>query len=219
MDFKTHIDYPNRKDMNDMSFVGICNTNEGIIAFADSKSTLVFSDGRKQEDIERGIIPKIFRNQNFIFVTHGSNMMFSITREVFLEDWIGKNLRENEEIDIFFEKMYKKMMSDKPTHHDGIYYFYIGSKDSLGYFTQKVYINCKEETFTISNKSYDKVRIYGGNDNYVSFFQNYIVYYYDKPIRMLANDVKIQIESLIKIFDTQSYYNAVGLPVQIEIFQ
>lgn len=213
------ISSPIRKDMSNMSFVGICNMNGGIIAFADSKSTLTFSDGKKQEDKDRGITPKIFKNTKFIFVTHGNNTMFSTAKEIYLEDWIKDNLNCDEEIENFFEKMYKTMMSDKPTHHDGKYYFYIGSKDSYGYFTQSVFINCSNNEFTISNKSYDKVRIYGGSDNYVEIFKKYCAFYYDKPIKKYAEDIKTQIEALIKLFDTQVHYNPVGLPIQIGVFQ
>ena len=62
-----------RKDMSNMSFVGLHNTKEGIIGFADSKATITFKDGHHEEDVQRGKIRKIFKNSHFIFVTYGNN--------------------------------------------------------------------------------------------------------------------------------------------------
>ena len=56
-----------RKVGENMSFVGLHNTREGIIGFADSKATLRFANGVIGEDVQRGKITKIFKNDKFIF--------------------------------------------------------------------------------------------------------------------------------------------------------
>lgn len=211
--------YPERKDMSDVSFVGIYNINNGLIAFADSKATLNFSDGHKEKDRKRGEISKIFKNDRFIFVTHGNNTIFPSYREKNIEDWINANLKKKDEIQTFFDRFFKTVKADKATHHDGIYKFYVGSKDSQGYFTQMIDINCSKEEIIISNKDYDKKRIIGGAEKYVNLFLTYTKLYYDKPITDMMQDVRIQVESIIDIFDTQADYNSVGKPVQIEIYQ
>ena len=61
-----------RKDMENMSFVGIHNTKSGLIAFADSKASKILNSGQIIEDKERIKIPKLFKNNQFIFVTHGN---------------------------------------------------------------------------------------------------------------------------------------------------
>ncbi|MBM6800066.1 hypothetical protein H7U28_14855, partial [Coprobacillus cateniformis] len=45
-----------RKVGENMSFVGLHNTREGIIGFADSKATLRFENGVIGEDVQRGKI-------------------------------------------------------------------------------------------------------------------------------------------------------------------
>lgn len=66
-----------RKDMSNMGFVGIHKTHEGLIAFADSKATREYNDGRKEHEENRGEIQKVFANNRFIVVTYGNNELFS----------------------------------------------------------------------------------------------------------------------------------------------
>lgn len=84
-----------RKDIRNMSFVGIHNTDEGLIAFADSKATIKYNIEGKMfsEDVNRGRILKIFKNNQFICVTHGNNELFCSYRKQRIEDYFKKNLQ------------------------------------------------------------------------------------------------------------------------------
>lgn len=73
---------------NDMSFVGLHLVDDGIIGFADSKTTRVFDDGSMMEDIKRGRIKKVFKTSKFICVTHGNNELFSASNQMNIEEYI-----------------------------------------------------------------------------------------------------------------------------------
>lgn len=89
MDTNTSMSTTVRKDMDKVSFVGMHNTREGIIAFADSKAFREYK-GEFIEDTERGRIQKVFKNDKFIFVYHGNNELFKERMKI--EDYITSNL-------------------------------------------------------------------------------------------------------------------------------
>lgn len=91
-----------RKDLENMSFVGLHNTNEGIIGFADSKSSRKNNQNILYEDKARGHIPKLFKNNHFICVTHGNNELFSIINKMNIEDYFSIHLKENQNYEDFF---------------------------------------------------------------------------------------------------------------------
>ena len=68
---------PERKDMNDMSLVAMKICDDGIVAFADSKASRKDNNDTLFEDIDRGKIKKVFKNEHFIVVTSGNNEIIS----------------------------------------------------------------------------------------------------------------------------------------------
>lgn len=57
---------------NRMSFVGINCCKDGLVAFADTKSTYIDELGNTHEE-EGRLSEKVFHGKDFILVTHGLN--------------------------------------------------------------------------------------------------------------------------------------------------
>lgn len=209
-----------RKDMSHMSFVGLHNTREGIIGFADSKATLTFADGHYEEDIYRGKIRKIFKNNQFIFVTHGNNEVFSSKNRQNIEDYIEESLKPDTDYKTFFTILFDKLVIDKPEYNDGQYHFIIGSKDDNGrYFIQRLDISLNSElNMKYSEKDYDYNAYYSGEDKYVNIY-NYYPKYFNLDINEYAVNIKESLTYLVNSFNVNRGYETVGLPINIEIFQ
>ena len=201
--------------MKEMSFVGLHNTNFGIIGFADSKSTIVFSDGHLGEDENRKRIRKVFKNKNFICVNYGNNELFS--NKTRIEDYFEKYMDEKCFKD-FFDELYLKMINDVPDYNDGKYQFLIGSKDIKGYFILSLTFDIRKKKILYSQPNYEKIAHYAGEEKYVKMY-NILKKYNNLPLSEYANDIKRQIELMIDIFDIERKYNSVGKPVCIEMYQ
>lgn len=118
-----------RKDMTNMSFVGLHNTKEGIIGFAYSNATIIYNDGHHEEDIKRSKIKKVFKNNKFIFVTYGNNELFSAQFKMKFEDYVEKYLERDRIYKEFFRILFDRLLQSKPEYNNGVYNFIIGSKD------------------------------------------------------------------------------------------
>lgn len=207
---------PIRKDMDKVSFVGLHNTKEGIIAFADSKATRKLDNGSVIEDINRGRIRKVFKNEHFICVTHGNNELFNEINKMNIEDYF-KNYLNNEKYEDFFEELYKGLLENPPEYNSGIYHFIIGSKNSKGLYIRKLYMNIPEKKMEYSEKDYAKRMYYAGEEKYVQVY-NLLIKPYDTPIEKSINKIKNQVETMVDLFDNEPVYNSVEKPIIIETF-
>lgn len=209
-----------RKDMNDMSFVGIHNIREGIIAFADSKCTLLFENGRVIEDSNRKEIQKVFKNNQFVFVTYGNNELFSEEYKTNMEDYICKNLLPDMDYESFFKKMDDDIQNNPGKYNNGQYDFIIGTKNKNGkYYILKCTIKVNER-IRFYDKTYEKRYFVGGDKLYRTIYQQHC-FYHDVPILKYSLQIKEFVENLVKMENcfSEYYYNSVGLPINIEIFQ
>ncbi len=71
-----------------MSFVGIIRCLDGVVGFADSKSSIRIPLGGLGEDVTRGVVKKIFRTKNAVIVTCGTNVVVRPSGRVALEDYV-----------------------------------------------------------------------------------------------------------------------------------
>ena len=208
-----------RKEMDNMSFVGIFNTMNGLIAFGDCKATRIFNDGHLEKDTKRGTIQKVFKNNKFIVVTYGNNELFSLSRLQNMEDYFSEHLTPDILYDDFFRELSFKLSYDKPEHHSGIYHFIVGAKDTDDrYYICQVIIDAKSGKLEISEKDFQKHCVYAGNDKYVKLFDN-IPTYFDEPIDANCKRIKCQIEKMVEIFDEDPHYNPVGLPILVKMLE
>lgn len=200
-----------------MSFVGIHITNEGLIAFGDSKATIKYKDGRTKEDTKRGQICKVFKNNKFIFVTFGNNELFSTKHKQNIEDYISSNLTNNMSYQEFFSIMQKRINEDEADYNDNTYKFIIGAKDNDKYYICTCTIT--PESFLLSNPTYSGC-IVGGDELYQKIFLAH-TFYDDVPIVVYKEKIKQMIESIITMENVLNdyKYNSVGFPVRVEIFQ
>ena len=205
-----------QKGANDMSFVGLHNTEQGIIAFTDSKATKVFHDGHKEQDTSRKI-KKLFHNQFCVIVTYGNNELFSRQHKVNLEDYFENNFKESTFYLDFFEKLYDELQNSIPEYNNGIYHFIIGSKDDNGYFIRELELDV-HLGLKYSEKNYQYDAIFAGDDRY-SHMYSYIPTYFDVESEIYVNIIKKQVEHLIDIFDLDYKYNSVGKPIETYIFK
>lgn len=209
-----------RKVGKNVSFVGLHNTNEGIIGFADSKATLSFETGKQEEDIARGKILKVFKNNQFIFVTFGNNQIFSEVNKMNIEDYIKANLKDDMDYETFFRELDEKVQEDNADYNDGIYNFIIGSKNKNGkYFLARCLIK-QGDRIKYYDKDYGKKVYYGGAEDYCKVYS--VQHFYSQiDINKYAIMIKDSIENIIKSKDSFSEieYNPAGIPVNIAIFQ
>ena len=210
---------PIRKDMSNMSFVGILNTSYGLIAFGDSKASKKFNDGHLEEDTKRGKIQKVFKNNRFIVAMHGNNELFSINNKLNIEEYFTQFLSPDISYMDFFNLLYMKLSINKPEYNNGVYNFIVGAKDSNNkYYIRNITININKSEPEQSDKIYTKGYNIGGDERYVELFEH-IPTYHDIPLNNYANIIKKQLEKIVEIFDEDPHYNSVGLPIQIEVFQ
>ena len=205
-----------KKGVDKMSFVGLHNTEQGIIAFADSKATIEYWDGSLQEDKERQI-HKMFYNNEFIFVTHGNNELFDVNHKVNMEDYVHENLKDNIEYQYFFDKLIENLFMYPPEYNNGIYHFIIGTKDENGYFLVKLEIDAINQDYEYSDKLYRKDAWFGGDERYINMYQ-LIPKYFDVPASQYIPMISVQLQSMIKIYDKDFKYNTVGLPIELHLF-
>lgn len=209
-----------RKIGEHMSFVGMHITDDGIIAFADSKATLSFESGRKTEDCKRGHIQKLFKNNQFILVTYGNNEIFSEEDKTNIEDYISQKMINDISYEEFINVFYQDITNNKADYNDGIYQFIIGSKDE----NERYYLlRCTVEQgkyIQFSSKSFGKAVFYGGEESYCQMYATQ-QFYNDINIHKYALMLKLFLEKMIEAKDAFSEieYNPVGLPINIEIYQ
>ena len=209
-----------RKVGEHMSFVGMHIMRDGIIAFADSKATLSFKSGRKVEDIQRGPIQKIFKNNQFILVTHGNNEIFSEKNKMNIEDYINNKMIDNVSYEDFLHDFYQDITNCQTDYNDGLYQFIIGSKNENGkYFLLRCTVQ-QGEYIKFSSKNFGKSVLYGGEQSFCKMYEIQ-QFYYDIDIHKYASMLKTFLEKIVEAKDpfSEIEYNPVGLPINIEIFQ
>lgn len=206
----------------EMSFVGLCNTNEGIIAFADQKATRHFPDGKQAEDVARGKIQKIFKNKCFIMVVCGLNEVRTTENNIIpIEDWINDNLAS----DMTPERFFQRFLTLKPmptSDKNEKYRFIIGARDKKTdvYYTQTVSISQMLDDPYFDYKTIQKEIVFSGDKEFVEVFRIGIHFDHAFPIVETARLLVKQCEKLSEYFDLfPNRYNSVGSEFVYDIFQ
>lgn len=213
-----------KKVGKDMSFVGMHIMQGGIIAFADSKATVIYENGFKVEDLQRSPVQKIFKNDNFILVTHGNNEIFSTRNKQNIEDYLHEKVKSCSSVKDFIIQFHSDASKDIAEYNDGIYHFIIGTKLDDRFFIYDISIDINEPLFFEGRYNLPKPiyqgYVIGGNQTYMDIYKLH-QFYYNVDINEYSNHIKQVVEHIIKLENcfTQFIYNSVGLPVNIEIFQ
>lgn len=98
-----------KRYLQGMSIVGIVKTEEGFIAFGDGKSSreLYEGSGIYIEQEGRGVIKKVFGNDNFIMAVHNENQILNLNIENYIEEHIGQKYLYDfiDDFHLFLKKM------------------------------------------------------------------------------------------------------------------
>lgn len=192
-----------------VSFVGMKICSDGIVAITDSKASRE-KNYQFYEDVKRGRIQKVFKNNNFILITHGYNEIQKDGNIIYIEDWINEHIGclTYEE---FLIKFCNENQQDKKEFH-----FIVGYKENNQYCVSSVTV--QGDKYIINYKRTDKLFYFGGDNKYINMFSQMNLTLL-KDVQSSKEDLETLLTEMIHIFDYYDDYNSVGLPVQIEIFQ
>lgn len=128
----------------DMSFVGIIVLENALLAFGDSRSTLVDGIGNRKIE-ERRKVQKVFKineRENSVFVTHGINKIKTKEKTIVnLEDFLNKEIKEHKEMLEIINELSKSFEENREYYRENRLYLTIGGKDNKGIFIRNVEIS------------------------------------------------------------------------------
>lgn len=203
-----------------MSFVGVRFINGQISAFGDSKTTLI-RNGKKEEDLERGRVCKVFRNQYFVAACSGRNEFIRDRfgmEQCHMEGWMEENMPKFQYPDELCRKLSEGVfpgnVGSQWTENIIISF---GRRITLGEDTVPVYGHAEispghysyEEEYVKEPAAY-----YNGETAYVEFFHIF-------PDNLLLEDPDEQILEFEKVKDLlgeehfKGRYDSVGSPFKI----
>lgn len=206
-----------------MSFVGIYNTNHGLIAFADSKSTLINEPGAAH-DTKRGLINKIFSNSHFICTYHGANALRCNDADVFIEDYFRDHMGDKT-APVFFEELSALVKNKTYTLPSPLgsavpaaVYFIVGTyiPEISKYALYRQTLSA-DGTLSTNDYTTNTVALFGGFSAYVDMIAA-APHYSDVPIDEYEQTVKRRAELLIDYVDTFGIYNPAGHPIVTQVF-
>lgn len=117
-----------RKESTDMSFVAMIHNQNGIATIADSKSTIVYPNHEKEEELNRPI-QKVFYNNRFILLTFGKNQVDLVNGNyINLEDVIHKIMEPNMDSYQFFSSLHTYILAHQRNDFDYCFSFIVGEQ-------------------------------------------------------------------------------------------
>lgn len=204
--------YANNIERNDdMSFVGILQCTDGLLAFGDSRGSLMLSDNMVTEQKGR-IIKKVFNADDYILVAYNCNSSPDY-RHAFLEEWLDEHIPIANDYFELFNEMILSMQKNN------VYNFYIGAKDAHGFFRQIVTVT--KENASFGRKIYDASAILRCPSEYFDTWLDDLV----KPVilDMTCDEMKRLLEDelthRIHEADRRMHYSPVGQPLQFVILR
>ena len=215
-----------RKDNHDMSFVGIMELDDGMLAFGDTKETRVLADGTRQQEAGR-VVQKVFRYGDCLLVTHGINEVSFGNGIIRMEDYINGRMQRGIPLHHVFEGLkdstiLKQIEEDNEGKPDderqrAEYWFITGQIINNKLVTDMVIVTRKIVSY-IAKEEYEKCinnRIDVYADDFPFFLANLEK---DKCTSIDAVIPRLQewMEKETAKADEMLEYHSVGLPLQIE---
>ena len=218
-----------RKENHDMSFAGIMELDDGMLAFGDTKGMRVLADGTRQEEAGRAV-QKVFRYKDCLLVTHGINEVSFGNGIISMEDYINGCMQRGIPLHHAFEglkdstilKQIEEANEGKPDDEKqrAEYWFITGQVINEKFVTDMVIVTRKIVSY-IAKEEYEKC------------INNRIDVYADDFPFFLANLEKDKCTSIDAVIPRlQEWmaketakagkmleYHSVGLPLQIEILR
>lgn len=218
-----------KKDNHDMSFVGIMELDDGILAFGDTKETRLLADGTRQQEAGR-VVQKVFRYRDCLLVTHGINEVSFGNGIIRMEDYINGCMQRGIPLHHVFERLkdstvLKQIEEDNEGKPDdekqrAEYWFITGQVINGKLVTDMVIVTRKIVSY-IKKEEYEKCinnRIDVYADDFPSFLANLEkdkCTSIDAVIPRLQEWMTKETTKADKMLD----YHSVSLPLQIEFLR
>lgn len=215
-----------RKDNHDMSFVGIMELDDGMLAFGNTKETRVLADGTRQQEAGR-VVQKVFRYKDCLLVTHGINEVSFGNGIISMEDYINDCMQRGMPLHHVFEELkdstiLKQIEEDNEGKPDdekqrAEYWFIIGQiinnklVTDMVIVTRKIvsYIKKEENAKCINNR----IDIYADDfPFFLASLEKDKCTSIDAVIPRLQEWMAKETEKADEVLE----YHSVGLPLQIE---
>lgn len=210
-----------KKGNDDMSFVGIIVLNDGLIAFGDSKGTLIDAAGNQHEETGREV-QKVFWYGKKLLVTYGINKITMHDGKTYnLEDYVNGCIDNERSLD----DMLEEIRESHSVMNDGYEYHFLAGEIRHG---RRIV-----ESITVARESIIcNMTIHHEVNN--PFCKSSDVYPYTEGISRLikkltarsiytvdafAGEFRKWLEARIKAEELESEYTSVGLPVTIEVLK
>ena len=191
-----------------MSFVGIIRCRDGIVGFADSRSSVPIPLGGLGLDVTRGDVKKIFKTKDAVIVTCGINVIVRQKGRMALEDYVHFNDEMSIGQSLF--ALHLDLLKDgvKDT-----FSFIIGERCEDG-FTVRAY-DVSASGITLKN-CFTGYILSGGNQWYVNQADDIVTrinhLMVEDSVKMLPDILK----GMIAEADRMGGYNPVGGEIHIE---
>lgn len=201
-----------KKEDNKMSIVGMIKTKGGIVAFGDSKSSMLYDDIRMPYTY-MPITKKVFASSRLIIVTWGSNEYIpDMSGNRPLEAAIDEIIQISESPSDFAQK-FKSFLFNKRADKNITYHFYIGWKDSEGdYCISEYAISSLRSDLIVLN--YNDSFCWAGHDLFIA---SKIRCNPSWTLEQMCDVAKIFVESAIKLAEAaEGNVAPIGGPVQLE---
>ena len=203
---------PERKDMNDMGLVAMKICDDGIVAFADSKASRKDNNDTLFEDIDRGKIKKVFKNEHFIVVTSGNNEIIGDKGIQRIEDIMVEIMKSSTTIDEFLNEFQLKSKDDNREFN-----FMFGYKEDGDCFIQRGRVQDKS-IHKLKKETNKTLLFFQGEKRYCDMLSQMNFHKYN-TVQKAKKGIKQLMNYMIHLFNHYNEYNSVGLPINVEIFQ
>lgn len=210
-----------RKDNHDMSFVGIMELDDGMLAFGDTKG-----DGTRVQEKGR-IVQRAFRYGDELLVTHGLNEVSFGGGIIRMEDYINECMYQGIPLSQALYKLtestilegIEKENEGKPDdeRQRAEYHFMTGRLDNE-YIDIRLLTVTRENVFTVLKKK-NRREVFSLADVFKDDFENFVDYLEENgctTIDTFCPRFQEWMEKETAKADEILEYNAVGLPLQIE---
>ena len=214
--------YSEKKEgLDSMSLVGIFLFPNAVMAFGDSRSTLMDELGNMREEKGR-IVQKVFRCNDIIITTFGCNTVMIDGRRTFMEDYLNDCIRQGISLFDIMEDLQKRLA----INDEGICYEFIIAGIENGRTYYRYIVVTKNDVSYKARQYYSRPWEYviSGPEAYRQWFKGMIKECEGNSfINYNPEDVKGIIEEKatekIMEFENKCHYSPVGLPLQFEIIK
>ena len=191
-----------------MSFVGIIRCRDGIVGFADTRSSVPIPLGGLGLDVTRGEVKKIFRTKDAVIVTCGLNVVVRAKGRAALEDYV--HFEDGLSIGQSLFGLHLDLLKDgvKDT-----FTFIIGERCEDGFTVRAYEVSASEIKLTNCFTGYI---LTGGTQWYVKQADDIVTRINHLTVDVTLEKLPAILKGMIEEADRMGGYNPVGGEIRIE---